>query len=199
MEGAMKRVWACVAGLVLAGAAAAETCSVDQRIELAKAGYGKAEVEALCTAGDGAPAEPVTAVAKTPDEVLAAATYDADDTGTFKRIFSTREKCEFLGDSVKLNNNKKTFGGYYSKVIPYRAFSTYKTSRQFNAVREKNSVSASLAITAFGFGNANETCYAVLVRRDNIALEDFDSVAAAAEAELDAVTQALNAKGAKID
>jgi len=195
----MKRICVCVAGLALAGVAAAETCSVDQRIELAKTGYGKAEVDALCAAGDVAPAEPVAAVAKTPDEVLAAATYDADDTGPFKRIFSTREKCEFLGDSVKLNNNKKTFGGYYSKVIPYRAFSTFKTSRQFNAVRDKNSVSASLAITAFGLGNANETCYAVLIRRDGIAPEDFDSVAGAAEAELDAVAKALNAKGARID
>tara|TARA_R110000782_G_scaffold199510_2_gene288500 strand:- start:345 stop:1280 length:936 start_codon:yes stop_codon:yes gene_type:complete len=199
MEGGMKRICVSVAGLVLAGMAAAETCSVDQRIELAKAGYDKAEVDALCEQGAGAPTAPVAAAPKTPDEVLAAATYDADDTGPFKRIFSTREKCEFLGDSVKVNNNKKTFGGYYSKVIPYRAFSTYKTGRQFNAVREKNSLSASLAITAFGFGNANETCYAVLVRRDGIAPEDFDSVAAAAEAELDAVTQALNAKGAQID
>lgn len=195
----MKRAWACVAGLALAGVAAAETCSVDQRIELAKAGYDKTEADALCEQGAGAPTAPVAAAPKTPDEVLAATTYDADDTGPFKHIFSAREKCEFLGDSVKVNNNKKTFGGYYSKVIPYRAFSTFKTSRKFHGARDKGVVEAWLSITAFGLGNANETCYAMLIRRHDIAPEDFDALAAAAEAELDAVTQALNTKGAQIN
>jgi hypothetical protein len=148
----------------------------------------------LCAQGASAPQ-----AARTPDEVLAAATYDAVETGPLSRIYSAREKCEFLSDSVKVNNNKKTFGGYYSKVIPYSRFSNYKKARQFHADKQKGVINASLAITAFGIDVANETCFAVLWFRQNIAPEDFDGLAARAEAELDAVTKALNAKGAKIE
>lgn len=181
---------------MLSPATAQAACSIDQRIELAKAGYNNEEIDALCAEGASAPE---AARAMTPDEVLAAATYDAVETPPFNRIYSAREKCEFLSDSVKVNNNKKTFGGYYSKVIPYGRFSNYKNARQVHADKEKGVFNASLKITAFGIDVANETCFAVLWFRKDVAPEDFDSLTARAEAELDAVTQALNAKGAKIE
>lgn len=182
--------------MVTAVADSTETCSIDQRIELARAGYDKTEVNELCAAGEQ---ESSAQAQKTPDEVLAAAIYEGSETPPLNRMYSSREKCEFLGDSVKLNNNKKTFGGYYSKVIPYNKFSTYKSSRLLNVDRDRRIINAMLAITAFGIGAANETCIAVLIHRENVAPEDFDTLEAWAKGELDAVTQALNAKGANIE
>jgi hypothetical protein len=177
--------------------AAAQGCSVDQRIELAKAGYDKAEVEALCAADMSAPA--VATPGRTPDEVLSAATYDADDNGPFKRIFATREKCEFLSDMVRVNNNKKTFGGYYSKLMHYSIFDVGKHQAQLVADRGAGTLSASISMTAWGLGAANETCYALLIRRQDIAPEVFDAAVAGAKAEFDAVRGALIAKGVEFD
>jgi hypothetical protein len=183
--------------MVGALAASAEPCTVDQRIELAKAGYDKAEVEAMCTAQAAAPQAPPRQLS--PDEVLASATYDADDDGPFKRIFSTREKCEFLPDRVRVNNNVKTFGGHYSKLMRYEVFDVGKTQRQLSADRDKGVLSAWISMTAWGIGTANETCYALLIRRSGLAAEDFDSAEASARAEMDAMEQALKAKGVEFD
>jgi hypothetical protein len=191
----MKPIAICLSGAFLSGLmnAAAEGCSVEQRIELAQAGYEKVEVDALCAADTAAPA------AKTPDEVLVAATYDADDDGPFKRIFSKREKCEFLSDRVRVNNNKKTFGGYYSKLMRYEVFDVGKRQAQFSSSRETGTLSASISMTAWGLGTANETCYALLIRRQGIAPEALDAAVAEAQAEYDAVRAALVAKGVEFD
>jgi hypothetical protein len=194
--------------LLIAGSlsATAQVCTIDQRLELAKAGYDKAEVETLCAAqsanapsADSGAAQPAQSSvdARTPLQVLAEARYDGEDAGTWSRIYHSRNKCEFLADSIKINNNVKTFGGYYSKVIPYKKFAMSTGRRapplQFDA--DKGVLSASLSLTAYGFGTANQTCYAYLARGADISPADMPGLEREVRAEFESVRSALTAMG----
>jgi hypothetical protein len=177
-------------------------CSIEQRIELAKAGYKKAEVDELCAQSSQASPQttnPSVAPASTPIRVLQAASYNAVDTPDIS-TFHTRWKCEFLSDSVKMNNIKRTFGGYDSRVYPYNIMyieSTRPFAPQFEADKSAGTIMAHVTITASGIRGANNRCRAVVVWQEGIGAEQFDALVAEKRREQESVIRALAALGIK--
>lgn len=167
-------------------------CVVQDRVELAKAGYSKAEIEAMC-ANQTPAREPAPQRTTDPVSVLRAARYDSSEDPAFGGMWHPRNQCEFLSDQIKLNNIKKTFGGYKSSVIPYRNF--WANTQKLFVDRQKGIVSAQVLLVAMGILDANETCYALLDRRLNVPADQIDAVEREVRGSFDNVLGALKAMG----
>jgi hypothetical protein len=183
------------AGVFFIGAAGATSafaaeCSVEQRIDLAKAGYDKAEIEALCAAGPENQAEAPPSLDTF--SVLTSATYDAATKGAAKRYFGPEKKCQFLESSVKLNDGKTP------REFSYDAFSSLsEKGHRFYSKLRNGIVTAHIAITANG--DDDETCYAMLVRRRDVDADRFDAFVEEKRREYEAVIAALRTRGVDID
>jgi hypothetical protein len=182
--------------LLLCGAVQAHACSIQDRIDLSRAGYSKPEIEDLCLK-NAAPASAAQPARPDPVSVLKSASYDGSDDPALQEMWHPRNHCEFLDDKVMLNNIKKTFGGYKSKVVPYREF--WAASQKLLADRQKGGVSAHVMIMAMGFSNANETCYVQLARRIRVAPDEFDKVEVEVRQEHEGVLNALRAMGVDME
>jgi hypothetical protein len=179
-------------GLWLAGAAAASagSCTIDQRIELAKAGYDKAEIEALCAEGPENQAEAPPSLDTL--SVLTSATYDAATKGGAKHYFGPEKRCQFLDGAVRLNDGKTP------REFPYDAFSSLsEKGHRFYSKLRNGIVTAHIALTVKD--DDDETCYAMLVRRRDVDADRFDIFVGEKRREFDAVIAALKARGVDID
>lgn len=182
-----------LSGLVLwlIGSGAAGACTVEQRIDLAKAGYDKEEVEALCAEDAAKPAE----VQPQADSLttLTSATYDAATKGGAKHYFGPEKRCQFLADAVRLNDGKTP------REFSYDAFSSLsEKGHRFYSKLRNGIVTAHIAITANGGGD-DKTCYAMLVRRRDVDADRFDSFVEEKRREYEAVISALRARGVDVE
>ena len=189
-----------VALLIPANAQAA--CSIDQRIELAKAGYDKGEVERLCS--EEVPATPAVTplpspatapqAATDPLAVLRSATYDVGTRGGAKAMFPPEAQCQFLGDRVRVHE-KRLIGGREPKDIPLSAFSSVsEKGHRFYSKLRNGIVTAHIAISA-NMDDDEAMCFVMLVRRRDIEASGFDAFVADKQREYEAVQAALKALG----
>lgn len=192
----MRIKWAAL-GLAIAlltPASAQAACSIEQRIELAKAGYDKAEVERLCS--EAATPAPVASPQITTDPlaVLRSATYDVGTKGGAKVMFPPEAQCQFLGDRVRVHQ-KRLIGGREPKDIPFSAFSSVsERGHRFYSKTRNGIVTAHIAISANVDGD-DAICFVMLVRRRDIDASGFDAFVADKQREFDGVLGALQALG----
>ena len=190
------RVQFAVAALLIfgiaAGTAPAEAevqgCTIEQRIELAKAGYDKAEVETLCAQSAARTSGPAPRGSL---EVLQAATYDVPTEKRLTKIYGLESKCEFLEHSVRMHRNGL-------KELSYSELFSGKAMRGdvFNANRSKGVISAHILVTKPKI-TGYDTCYAFHVLRTGISADEFDTLAAELKLEFDAVKAALAERGVR--
>lgn len=179
--------------LILFGvsAASAQTCTARQRIELAGAGYDKAEIEALCLEQAAGPSE---APPPDPTQVLMSATYDAATGSAAKRYFAPEDKCVFLEDRIRVNGKKGL-----AKELPYSAFSSFGLKgHRFESKRKNGIVTSHIEITAAP-DSGKESCFAMLVRRRDVNADEFDAFVAEKRQEFDTVLDALKARGVAVE
>lgn len=167
-------------------------CATQDRIDLAKAGYSKVEIETICASAPTMPAKAkpkLESQKQDPVSVLKAAKYVSSEDPALGGMWHPRNQCEFLDDQVKLNNIKKTFGGYKSTVIPYANF--WAGSQMIRADRDKGIVSGVIHLTAMGALYGNESCYAMLDRRMGVAPDKFDATEVEVRTSFKQVLEAL--------
>ncbi len=171
-------------------------CSIQDRIDLAKSGYQKVEIEELCAGAaslpDKAEAQPMQ-LKSDPVSVLRAVKYDGSEDPALGGMWHPRNKCEFLHDQVRLNNVKKTFGGYKSIVIPYSNF--WADTQLIRADRDKGFVTGVIHLTSMGVLDGNENCYAMLDRRVGVSGGQFDATKLEVQATFKQVLEALGELG----
>lgn len=190
---------------LLMPATAQAACSVEQRIELAKAGYDKSEVERLCSQEVSAPpaAIPQAPLATGPQAaadplaVLRSATYDVGTKGGAKVMFPPEAQCQFLGDRVRVHE-KRLIGGREPKDIPLSAFSSVsEKGHRFYSKLRNGIVTAHIAISAIMDGD-EVMCFVMLVRRRDIEAGGFDAFVAEKQREYEGVQAALKALGVPV-
>lgn len=194
-----------LASALLFSTSAQAACSVEQRIELAKAGYEKSEVERLCAEEDLAKpaATPSSVEPAKPESILERATYDgydpARDPGRARTNIGPEQQCEFHDGFVRMNGFKQRSDGYEARDYEAKDFpdnATGVTMRKFDAKPKKGAVYAFIQITGVsGMFKSQGTCWAMFARSENMSANDFSSAEAGLRREFDAVLRALAAKG----
>ena len=173
---------------IMTPVSAKAACSIEQRIELAKAGYDKAEVEALCAESQ---AEGPAPARRSSLEVLQSATYDVLVEKRLAKIYGLESKCEFLERAVRMRRKGV-------KDIAYNELFSGKPQRGdvFHLDRGKGVISAHILVTkpkVTGY----DTCYAMVVLRTGVSADEFDALAASLKREFDAVKLALAERGVR--
>jgi hypothetical protein len=180
---------------LLMPATAQAVCSIEQRIELAKVGYDKAEVERLCSeAAVPAPAaRPQVPQPASTDQILSSATYDGYDPArgdpeSARTNIGPERRCQFHKGYVRLKGS--------SKFIDVPDGSLYIDGiTRFEAEPTKGLIIARISLTALGFSYASERCWALFVLKYNVDADGFAGRTAEFRREYDQVLQALAARG----
>lgn len=183
----VQRLAAIIILAVIAPTAASAACTVEQRIDLAKAGYAKAEIERLCA---------TAAVPAVPGTVGGSA-------GTSREI----PLHELLAKGTIAGGNQRDYekrrcnaseAGISFRDDGFKGYEGLEASTKFSIDREDKEM---LILVSLNSGFNTESC--IVMRVDKWKFGDnpnqFDTEAAQYQVEYDAVVAALKKKGIPID
>lgn len=183
----VQRLAAIIALAVLAPATASAACTVEQRIDLAKAGYAKAEIEKLCATA-AVPAAPGTV---------------GGSAGTSREI----PLHELLAKGTIAGGNQRDYekrrcvaseAGISFRDDGFKGYESLEASTKFSIDRDDKEI---LILVSLNSGFNTESC--IVMRVDKWRFGDnpnqFEAEASQYQAEYDAIVAALKKRGIPID